>query len=181
MEETLAITPSEPALCASCYANVAEADAFCDNCGYPIKGTEEEQQFFKNNRIVKEIDLADYQTKIIKAGNKLFWIAGFFAFGGFIMFLTSKDDQETNVNGLIVCLVISFIFVALGAWSRKKPLAALVSGAALYGIVVILAAISNPLTIISGIIWKIIIIGAFVQGIKAAIEADKIKKEFNIE
>ena len=175
------IQPTEAALCGSCYNKVNDNDAFCDNCGYPIKGTLAEQQAFVDNKMVKEIDLEDYKAKIINAGNKLFWVAAIFALGGFFLFATSKDDGETKVNGLIVCLVISFIFVALGAWSRKKPLAALISGAALYGIVIILAAIANPLSIISGIIWKIIIIGAFIKGIQAAIEADKIKKEFNID
>src|SRR4051812_2224030 len=113
MEDNLSVQPAD-VFCASCYTKVNDTDGFCDNCGYPLKGTEAEQQAFTNNKMVKEIDLEDYKAKIANAGNKLFWIAAFFALGGFILFATSKDDQETNVNGLIVCLVISFIFVALG-------------------------------------------------------------------
>jgi hypothetical protein len=180
MDDNLLIQPTEAAFCGSCYNKVNDTDAFCDNCGYPIMGTLAEQQAFVDNKMVKEIDLEDYKSKIKNAGNKLFWIAGIFAVSGFALYATGNDAEE-KTNTLIGCLIISLIFVALGAWSRKKPLAALISGAGLYGIVIILGAIENPLSIISGIIWKIIIIGAFIKGIKAAIEADKINKELNIE
>ncbi|MBW4889504.1 hypothetical protein KXQ82_07250 [Mucilaginibacter sp. HMF5004] len=180
MNDDLSIQTNEAALCGACYHTINDADAFCDSCGYPVKGTLEQQQAFVDNKMVKEIDLEDYNAKIKNAGNKLFWVAGIFAISGFALYATGNNAEE-KTNTLIGCLIISLIFVALGAWSRKKPLAALISGAALYGIVLILGAIENPLSIISGIIWKVIIIGAFIKGIKAAIEADKLKKELNIE
>lgn len=176
MENSLSISANESVFCKSCYEKVNETDAFCDNCGYPLKGSETEQQDFIVNRTYKEIDLEEYTKQIKKAGMTLYLIAAFMLLGGVILYATSK---ETAI--LIGSVIISGLFVSLGFWSRKKPLAAIVSGAALYAILIILSAIENPLSIVSGIIWKILIIGAFIRGIKAAIDAEKVKKELNIK
>lgn len=178
MDDNLLTQPTEAALCGSCYNKVNDNDAFCDNCGYPIKGTEEEQWNFKSNRAVKEIDLADYTKKIKDAGNALFWIAGVCLLSGVIFYFSGDEDLRFGI--LITYLILSIVFVALGGWSRKKPVAALISGASLYAILQILYLISDPLNILKGIIFKIIIIGAFIKGIKSAIEAEKVKKELNI-
>jgi len=176
MEDHLSIPANDSVFCKSCYEKVNNADAFCDNCGYPLKGTPEEQNIFISDRTYKEIDLEDYNKQIKKAGMTLYLIAAFTLLWGVILYATSK---ETAI--LIGSVIISVIFVSLGFWSRKKPLAAIISGAALYAILIILSAIDNPLSILSGIIWKILIIGAFIRGIKAAIDAEKVKKELNIK
>jgi len=180
MEDSLSIPANESVFCKSCYEKVNEADAFCDSCGYPLKGTETEQQNFITHRSVKELDLADYNNQIKKAGTALYWIAGILVFGGVLFYFTNSEDED-KLTLLIVNLVIAMIFVALGGWSQKKPLAAIISGASLYGIMVILNAIDNPLTIVRGIIFKIAVIAALIKGIKSALEAEKVKKELNIE
>jgi hypothetical protein len=68
----------------------------------------------------------------------------------------------------------------LGIWSKKKPLAAIVTGFIIYMLILILDALVDPKTILQGLILKIIVIGAFVTGIKGAIEAEKIRKEHNL-
>ncbi|MEO6523466.1 MAG: hypothetical protein ABIN91_17410 [Mucilaginibacter sp.] len=181
MEDNLSIPATKASFCSSCYTKVNEADAYCDNCGYPLKGTEIEQQNFITNRNVKEIDLEDYNKKIKSAGNALYWVAIACVLSGIILYATAAVDAEQKFATLITNLILAIIFIALGVWSRKKPFAALVSGACLYAIILILNAIQNPLSIISGIIIKIIIIGAFIKGIRSAIEAEKIKKELNID
>jgi len=175
MEESLPLHENTTAFCNSCNTAVSNADAFCNNCGYPLHGTEQEQMDFISNRTYKEIDLEDYNKQIKKAGMALYLIAAFALLWGIILYATSKE-LAILLGSLIICI----IFVALGAWSRRKPLAAILSGAALYAILIILSAIDNPITIVSGIIWKVLIIGAFIRGIKSAIEAEKIKKELNL-
>lgn len=176
MEEAPSTLPKEEILCGSCNTQVSDTDAFCDNCGYPVKGTEEEQRFFLSERSAKEIDLIEYNSQIKKAGNTLYIIAGLWAVWGLIFYVQSHDTAE-----LVADLVLIVLFAGLGLWSRRKPLTAIISGAALYAIVLILLAVVNPISIISGILWKIMIIGAFIRGIKAAIEVEKVKKELNIK
>ena len=167
-------------LCNACFKNVNEIDAFCNNCGYPLKGSEMEQQTFIVDRGNREADLEEANKKIKRAGNTLFWVAGGTVLMGFVLYFTSSDPDE-KVGGLIVNLILAMLYVALGGWSRKKPMAALISGFSLYILILILNAVVSPASIASGIIIKILFIGYFINGIKSAIEAEKIKKELNIE
>ncbi|MHB8209647.1 hypothetical protein, partial [Mucilaginibacter sp.] len=63
-------------LCDACYKHINDTDAYCDGCGYPIKGTQKEQDNFISVRNSKEIDLEDANKKIKTAGHSLYWIAG---------------------------------------------------------------------------------------------------------
>jgi hypothetical protein len=180
MEEITATTTTPILIvCNACYKHVSDA-AFCDNCGYPLKGSEQEQEYFMSIRNAKEIDL-DAANKVIKrAGNSLYWVAGATVLTGILFYFTNPND-EVKLDMLIVNLILAGIYAGLGAWSQKKPLAAIISGFALYAIVLLLNAITTPASIASGIIIKILFIGYFIKGIKSAIEAEKIKKELNIE
>ena len=180
MENTTTIPVSaQLTACRACHIDVTTDDAFCNNCGYPLKGSEEEQKNFIAQLTVNEIDLVEYHEKIKKGGNSLFWVAGAFALG--LIIDLAKDHENSNVvASLIVGLIICGLFVFLGGWSRKKPFAALISGACLYAVIVILNAIINPISLIQGIIFKIAIVVCLVNGIRAAMDAEKIKKETHL-
>lgn len=165
--------------CACCATPFAEADIYCNSCGFPLKGTEEEQRHFINNRTIKEIDLADFDKNIKSATNSLYWVAGLFALGSIVGGFMLEDKSEIAAHFIIYVILIA-IFLALAVWGKQKPLPALISGLSLYVFIQIASAILEPASIVSGIIVKIIIIAMLIKGIKAALEADKIKKEFNI-
>jgi len=166
--------------CACCATQFAETDVYCNSCGFPLKGTEDEQRDFITNRTFKEIDLADFHKNIKSATNSLYWVAGLFALGAIIGGFMLQDESEI-VAHLIIYVILIAIFLALAVWGKQKPLPALISGLSLYVFIQIANAILEPASILSGIIVKIIIIAMLIKGIKAALEADKIKKEFNIK
>jgi hypothetical protein len=178
MEDTKPVTHEfiPEIVCNACFKTVNETDSFCDNCGYPLKGTEKDQENFVSVRNAKEIDLEEANKKIKRAGNVLYWIAGITIVSGIILYFVNHELPTFIVN-----MVLGSINVILGTWSKKKPLSAIISGAALYVIVLILNAIINPLSIATGLIMKIFFISYFIVGIKSAIEAEKIKKELNVE
>ena len=128
----------------------------------------------------KEILLHDENIKIKRASYALYYIAGATFVGGLIAYGTAKDIQVKN-DVLIVNTILALIFACLGFWCKKKPLAAIIAGSSLYALVFILNAVTNPLSILGGIIFKIFIVLYFIRGIKSAIEAEKLKKELNIE
>lgn len=170
--------------CRSCYQSVTAEDAFCEGCGYPLKGTEFEQKNFMFDRSAKEIDLEDAKEKIRKAGNVLYWIAGATVLSGLILFVigdSKNGNRSENAAVLLVYLILALIYVVLASWSKKKPFAAIVSGLSLYVIVIVFSAIVDPATIVQGIVIKCIFIGYFIKGIRSAMEAENIKKELNIE
>ncbi|WP_214070466.1 zinc ribbon domain-containing protein [Mucilaginibacter sp. dw_454] len=169
-----------PNVCAVCSKNVDINDSFCDNCGYPLKGSEMDQQTFVVTRNNHEIDLNESLKKVKMASNTLYWIAGATAlFGIFSYFIT--DDPATKISLLIVNFILAAVYLGLGIWSKKKPFAGIVSGFSLYILVIILNTINDPATIAKGLFIKIIFIGYFIKGIKSALEAERIKKELNIE
>ncbi len=122
---------------------------------------------------------ADFSKQIKNAGNSLYFLAGIFLLSAIVNFFISKDDPEVLSN-VIPLVVLSALFLILGGYSRKKPLACIVSGLALYIIVQVLLVIDNPVNIFGGIIIKIIIIGYMIKGIKSALEMERFKKEHNI-
>jgi hypothetical protein len=180
MEETK--VPAAPAsvLCNCCFKHINESDSFCDSCGYPLMGTDQEQRYFISVRNSREIDLDDANNKIKKAGYVLYYIAGATVIMGLIAYTTTKD-KETAQFTLITNVILAVIYAGLGLWSNRKPLAVIISGFSLYVLILVLNAVVSPLTIVSGIFFKIIVIGFFIRGVKSAIDAEKIKKELNIE
>ena len=69
------------------------------------------------------------------------------------------------------------IYTALAIWSYKKPFAAIVTGFLFYVTLIVISAIDNPVSIIQGIIWKVLIISAFVYGYKGVKESEKLTQE----
>jgi hypothetical protein len=177
MDDSIAVPLSTK--CDACYHEVVNDDVFCANCGYPLKGTALEQRQFIGLREVKDIDLSFANKEIRKAGYTLFYISGLFALGGIIVFFTNKDNE--GVTGMVVPIfILSILFLLLGEYSKKKPLACIISGICLYAIVQVLEMIGDPASIARGFIGKIIIIGFLIKGVKSAMAAEKIKKENNI-
>ena len=165
--------------CACCAVKFDENDFYCNSCGYPLQGSEEEQKNHIANRSIKEIDLEDFHKNIKSATNSLYWVAGLFALGGLITTFQLPNSEDIAAH-LITYVILISAFLALAVWGKQKPLPAIISGLSLYVIIQIVNAIFDPITILSGIILKIIIIVCLIKGIKAALEADKIKKELNI-
>jgi hypothetical protein len=81
---------------------------------------------------------------------------------------------------LISQLPIAIIFVALGFWCKKRPLPAILCGFTFYLLLQILYTIVSPQTIVNGIVIKLFVIGFLINGIRAVLEAEKIKKEMNV-
>lgn len=70
------------------------------------------------------------------------------------------------VVGLPVLLALAFL--GLAVWARRAPYPALVTGASLYGAVLLVNAIADPSTISSGFVVKIVVIGSLARALKSA-------------
>jgi hypothetical protein len=166
-------------LCNSCYRPFLPSDTYCNNCGFPFQGSQEEKDHHIANRTVKEIDLTDLKRSVESACNSLFWIAGFIGLSTIFIFFTAAEEDQFSL--LIMNVILVGAFLAFGILGRTKPTTAMISGLSLYVIIQILNLIADPATILKGIIFKVGIIIYLIKGIKAVLEADKIKKELNIE
>ena len=165
--------------CKCCFEKVNEIDQFCQACGFPLKGSEEEQKQFFYNRNYQHIEINALNKKIKSAGTTLYVLAGFFLLFGLGYFVINRTEDTASAI-LITNAVVAVIFLLLGLWSEKKPVASIISGMVLYVLVQLMSAIEDPLSLFKGIIIKIIIISYLIKGLLSAFEAEKIRKQHNI-
>lgn len=181
MDNSPAITtPPTTEPCYACNTMISTDDIYCTGCGYPLKGTDFEKNTFLARRDNLQLDLGEFNRKLKRAGNSLFYIAFFFVIGLLYYIATNKTNPDTLTGIIITYLILIVVFIALGFFSRKIPLAGIVSGLCLYVIVQVINAIASPVSLFSGIIVKILIIGYLVNGIKSAVEIERFKKEHNL-
>ncbi len=72
---------------------------------------------------------------------------------------------------------MAVVFVVLAQLANKNPFGALLPPALFMAALQVLNALADPATIFSGILWKILIVIALVNGIRAAKEAQDLMDE----
>ena len=180
MEETASTAQNAAAKCPVCRATVDAGDVFCNTCGYPRKGTEHEQRMFLLKRNTQKTKLESANKKIRQATNTLFIIGaliGVLALGNYFLSLTVLRG---DFGQMISQLPIAIVFVALGFWSKRQPLSAILCGFSFYLLLQILYTILSPGTIFNGLAIKLFVIGFLINGIRSVWEAERLKKEMNV-
>jgi len=180
MENSFASHPIPILRCEGCFTAISGEDVYCANCGYPLKGTPDEQKRFVYKQAKSEFDLVAFTKRVKNAGQTLYYLAGFFVLVSLISTYIYWDTEDM-LAVVIPFLILAMLFLALGGYSAKKPLACFVSGLALYVIVQILIFANGHVSIgILGLAIKVAIIVYLIKGIKSAIDIEKIKRENNI-
>ncbi|WGD36119.1 zinc ribbon domain-containing protein [Olleya sp. YS] len=154
--------------CNHCDTPINEDISFCPECGYPVQGDEQDVAKFYAKRVINKRKTSDAKRKIKSARNILYVIAGFIMLFGIFMYFKDGDFPVLVVN-----IVIGGIYIFLGSWSEQRPLVALLLGLLLYLTTVVISAIAEPATLVSGIIWKVLIIAYLGKGIYSASSLNK--------
>jgi len=165
--------------CRCCLEHINESDQFCKTCGFSLQGTEEQQNNFIYERGYKKMQVNELTNKASRAAVTFYIIAGLMLLSGIVMFFMNAQNDESSAN-LIVYGIISVLFLLLGVWSNKKPVAAIICGLSLYVVLILLQAAVDVSTIANGLIIKIFIIAGLVKALTSALEAERIKKQHNI-
>lgn len=158
--------------CEHCNAENAPDKKFCTQCRYPIGGTDEEKHKFRGDIHLSKIRLKDAEDKIRTARIIIYVLAGFCLIAGLIAYFGQDDAATLMVNGLICIL-----YLGLSAWVSSNPFGALLTAFIIYLTLILVNAIIDPVTLLSGILWKVIFIGALVKGIRSATEARTLMRE----
>lgn len=108
----------------------------------------------------------------------LFIIAGLFALAG-----TYEAFMMPGADILFGAIDwgVAAVFLGLGVWSFYKASLAMIVGLSFYGLIVILLAAIDPTTLMSGVIWKVLVITLLVLGIKASREQEAKEKQTSDE
>jgi hypothetical protein len=158
--------------CGNCNFQNPSSQKFCSQCSFPIGGTEEEVRNFRLIVSSRKRLLSDAEDKIRSAKNIIYFLAGAFFVFGLITWFTSKD-----LAMLVIHLLMCILYLIFAAWSNKNPFAAILTAFIIYITLQVINAFADPVTIFSGIILKVIFIGALIKGIHSALEAQRYMKE----
>ncbi len=158
--------------CENCSATHASDKKFCSDCSFPMQGTEAEKTSFRLTLGSRKRLLKDAEEKIKSARTMIYVAAGLFFVSGLITYAVSDD-----VGTLLVNFVICLLYLILAAWSSRNAFGAILTAFTIYITVQVVNAFVDPATILSGIILKVILIAAFVKGIRSAIDARNLMRE----
>jgi hypothetical protein len=116
-----------------------------------------------------------YDKHIRQARNTIFVVAAIqFIFAVVSMYMVETVADKWLNFGLSA--FIAAIFVALALWTKKKPYTAILIALIIYCLLILIYAISEPLSILKGIILRVIIIMYLARGLKNAKEAQEMQK-----
>jgi hypothetical protein len=166
-------------VCKSCFETTIPEDRFCQHCGFPLQGTEEQQSNFIYHRGYKKLQVKELNEKASYASITFYVIAGVLLLSGLLSFAFNVQNND-SAGELIIYGILSISFLLLGVWSNKKPVAAIICGLSLYIIFILLQAMVAVSGIFSGIILKVLVIAGLIRALVAALEAEEIKKQHNI-
>lgn len=165
MEAYTTITPKKPT-CQCCKFEIGESDSFCNNCGFPLNGTDEEKGKFIGQYLTQKNTKAEVESQVKNARTTLFVVAGLTTLSGLYSLVANKEGDGGFL--LIISLVLAAIFCGLAFWSNKNPFGALLTGLIMYVSLIILGSIDDPMELIRGIIVKVIIISYMIKGVVGA-------------
>lgn len=173
--ETTGFTPATS--CEGCgnTDNLNADKKFCPECGFPVNASPEEKKKFRAQLSVKIIELEAQRGKINRVQIYLFITAALTLIMGFVMGAT--DEEGGGMILLVINIILSLAFMALGLLVKKNPLPVCVIALSLYGSIVLLNAFADPVTIVKGIIFKVLIISALIYGIIAARHIKNLEAE----
>ena len=162
MEDTVLDSAS---ICDNCMAPIS-TEKFCSACGYPMKGSDQEKSDYRAKVSSAKFWLNESDRKINETKNMIYILAGLVFIFGVISGLTTDDDAVVIVN-----TIIAVLYLILAYWSNSNPFGAILTCFIVYLTLVIVNAIVEPMSIFSGVLWKVFIIVVFVKGIRSAHEA----------
>ena len=163
-------------ICSICHNNVLDPSHFCNKCGYPVNGTQEEKDTFNSDYNVKRFALDDAMKAAKKGTTTLFVLSGLIFIGNVVFYAITKE-----LAYLIAGIIVPVLFILLAFWSKTKPFTALVVAIVFYVTIILADAFADPATIYKGIIVKIIVITSLVRSIRSAREAQGLMKELEIK
>jgi|GEM_PF-2075188 len=158
--------------CSKCNFSLNSQDVFCNNCGYPERGNQEQKEIYEDEIKVKKFNAtqADKELDNVRILLKII-IALTLLVGMFYLF--SEDTFEDG----IACLVATLIYIGCLIWVNKQPLSGVLAAFLFWLTLQLSVVFTNPVYLFKGIIWKILFISIFIKGINSARKYQKISNQ----
>lgn len=152
-----------------------ETTVFCPSCGFPQRGSELEQKRFLIGRkqIGKNVNESEASIGIARI---VLFALGLLNGGVAAWFFY----QGERIGGMTQA-AIAAIYIGLGFWAAKKPFPALLTGLIVYLTFLLLGAVMDPASILTGLVLKIAIVGSFVYGMRAVKQSEELRKQMEVQ
>jgi uncharacterized membrane protein (UPF0136 family) len=151
---------------------VSQVELECENCGFPLAGTDKEKAIFIGRQISNKSKIGDAKESQAKAQRILYIVGGLQIINGVLVYFNTKSTVD-----VVFYIVLGLLLGIFGYFSSKKPILFLSLALLLMlGYYALLYSIS-PELVFRGSIWKVAIICFLGYGIWNAIEAKELKKQ----
>ncbi|MGF2411447.1 hypothetical protein [Ferruginibacter sp.] len=126
-----------------------------------------------------EFSMEGYDKHIRQARNACFIGAGLLLINAVILFSRYPFDIEFFWLDYLLWTIYIGGFIACGFWTKQKPYFAIIGAMVILGLFIVVNAIIEPSSIISGWLFKIGIAVTLYKGLQDAKQAQEMKEQFN--
>ncbi|WP_298509877.1 hypothetical protein [uncultured Kordia sp.] len=161
--------------CPHCGAEVAQVAIICEDCKFPIAGTEKEKAIFIGRQTLNISKVASAEEVVSRTQIILYIVAGFKVLSAFLVYTNFRSTSDT-----IFYLVIALILGVFGYLLPKKPIVFILASLAVILGYYLLLYLVNPILVFSGITWKFITVGLLLYALYTVMESNKLKKKYNL-
>ncbi len=137
--------------------------------------TESDLQPSESSILADQLNLEESNKKIRNARGWLFVVSAMQFIVGIIEYATI-DDKSFALIAFAIDASVAAVFLVLALTTKRKPYLSLVIALIAYIVFVIILCTLDPANIAKGILVKVFFVIALVKGIKAAKEAEALRK-----
>jgi ABC-type transport system involved in multi-copper enzyme maturation permease subunit len=126
----------------------------------------------------EEFSTVGYDKHIHQARNAIFWVAGLLTVNVAMLFMREGEVYEYMWLDFLIYSGFIGAFIFLGFFTKKKPYTAIIMALILYTLFILLNAVIEPMTLLKGILFKIITYVFLIKAINDAKDAQEMQKTF---
>lgn len=162
-------------ICSYCKSEVSQVEVHCENCGFPLSGTEKEKAIFIGQQTLRKSKVAGSEKMVGKTRIILYIVAGFQVFNGLLAYFMFNSFIDLFLHFIIGGMLAVFSYL-----SPKKPILFVSLALCVILFYYLLLYLANPLFLFQGIIWKFAIVMALLYTLYDAIESRNLKKKYKL-
>ncbi|MBC8757011.1 hypothetical protein H2O64_20230 [Kordia sp. YSTF-M3] len=165
----------EENICSYCKAGVSQVEVHCENCGFPLIGTEKEKAIWIGRQTMRKSKIDNSAKMVGKTRIILYVLAGFQVLNAILVYV-----KFSSIIDVVFYLVVAALLATFGYLSPKKPILFVSLALCVMLGYYFLLYLADPILLYSGILWKCAIVMALLYTLYDAIESHNLKKKYKL-
>tara|TARA_A100000171_G_C2139209_1_gene153223 strand:+ start:6522 stop:7028 length:507 start_codon:yes stop_codon:yes gene_type:complete len=162
--------------CPACKTEVYQQDNLCENCKFPFMGSEKEKSIHIGRFISKKGVVQDSSNATTNVQKILYALSALYVISIVIIFSSPDShwlDMVFNAFLAVIFLLSAILVKKAPVFFTAFPLAVLL------GVYTLLAVI-DPVSLINGVIIKLLIVGSLVYSLYLLYKSKQFKKRYRV-